>query len=82
MFWLKTIVASAICFVAVQFRIKAWVKEHEYSEDDIKKGTIEDKMFFLALLCIPVVNLVFMTLLLIGTFSDTVMEEAMRESRK
>ena len=82
MFWLKTIIASVICFVAVEFRIKAWMKEHGYSKDDIKKGAVEDKLFFLALLCVPVVNIVLMTVLLVASFSDEIMEETMREVGK
>jgi hypothetical protein len=81
MFWLKTIVASAICLMAVEIRIKSWMDEHGYNKDDIK-GTKEDKMFLLCLLCIPLVNIVFATVMLVGSFSDAVMEEAMKNVKK
>ena len=82
MFWLKTIIASVICYIAVEFRIRAWIKEHGYSKDDLKKGAVEDKLFFLALLCVPVVNIACMTALLLGAFSEEIMEEAVRRARK
>lgn len=82
MFWLETIIASVICFIAVEFRISSWLKEHGYSRDDFKDNGIEQKLLLLGFICIPVVNLVFMTVLLVGSFSDEIMEEAVKRVRK
>jgi hypothetical protein len=67
--------------MAVEFRISAWLKENGYSRDDIE-STIENKLLLLCLLCIPVVNIVFMTVMLAGSFSDEIMEEAVKKVRK
>jgi hypothetical protein len=67
--------------MAVEFRISAWLKENGYSRDDIE-STIENKLLLLCLLCIPVVNIVFMTVMLVGSFSDEIMEEAVKRMKK
>ena len=84
-FWLITICISILCWIVTALKFKDAIRKEWNVKDDEKitcENSIADTLEFIALLIIPIVNVLFALVIMIGVSSDRVMEEFFKKCKE